>query len=546
MSPPGRPKGESPSAKHEGSPLTPPDRPEGVSPSAQHEGRPVNSSNRPATAPFAQPRAGSPAAGDRARFALALVSHTNAGKTTLARTLLAQDVGEVRDAPHVTEIATEHTLLETDAGDTLRLWDTPGFGDSARLVARLRHADNPLGWLLREVWDRHRDRPLWCSQQAVRAARDAADVVLYLVNAAEDPRDAGYLAPEMQVLRWVDKPVLALLNQLGPPRPAAEERAEVERWRAHLQSFGVVRDVLPLDAFARCWVQERVLLDAVAALLPPSRRAAFGRLQAAWSHRNEERFAASMRELAAQLSAAALDTEAVAPDERAVARRVLGALGRGERGDAAREAAMARLIERLDAGIRASTERLIALHRLDGSAAPAVLERLRENFSARERIDEGRSALWGSLVTGALTGLKADLASGGLTLGAGMLVGGVIGGLAGAGAARGFNLLAGREHTVVRFAPRFLDGLVRSAVLRYLAVAHFGRGRGQFVEGEAPAFWQGEVERAFDAQAAAFARVWEAAAKADGGGEPQALQAAVEQLTRAVLSRLYPDRANAA
>ena len=35
-------------------------------------------------------------------IALSLISHTNAGKTTLARTLLGRDVGEVRDAPHVT------------------------------------------------------------------------------------------------------------------------------------------------------------------------------------------------------------------------------------------------------------------------------------------------------------------------------------------------------------------------------------------------------------------------------------------------------------
>jgi len=158
---------------------------------------------------------------------LALISHTNAGKTTLARTLLGRDVGEVRDAPHVTEIAQVHGLLASSEGDVLQLWDTPGFGDSARLVARLRHADNPIGWILREVWDRHRDRPLWCSQQAVRAARESADVVLYLANAAEDPRDAGYVAPEMQVLRWIGKPVIVLLNQVGAPRGAAEEEAEL-------------------------------------------------------------------------------------------------------------------------------------------------------------------------------------------------------------------------------------------------------------------------------------------------------------------------------
>ena len=34
-------------------------------------------------------------------IALSLISHTNTGKTTLARTLLRREVGDVRDAPHV-------------------------------------------------------------------------------------------------------------------------------------------------------------------------------------------------------------------------------------------------------------------------------------------------------------------------------------------------------------------------------------------------------------------------------------------------------------
>lgn len=34
---------------------------------------------------------------------LSLISHTNAGKTTLARTLLRRDVGEQGDQPHVTD-----------------------------------------------------------------------------------------------------------------------------------------------------------------------------------------------------------------------------------------------------------------------------------------------------------------------------------------------------------------------------------------------------------------------------------------------------------
>ncbi len=66
------------------------------------------------------------------KIQFALVSHTNNGKTTLARTLVGMDVGEVRDAAHVTQFAEAHPLQRSAAGDTLVLWDTPGFGDSVR------------------------------------------------------------------------------------------------------------------------------------------------------------------------------------------------------------------------------------------------------------------------------------------------------------------------------------------------------------------------------------------------------------------------------
>jgi hypothetical protein len=343
----------------------------------------------------------------------------------------------------------------------------------------------------------------------------------------------------MQVLRWIGKPVLALLNQLGPPRPIEEERAEVERWRKHLASFGIVREVLPLDAFARCWVQEGVLLDAVGRAIAADRRQAFARLLAHWNRRNDERFAQSVQALAVQLAAAASDRDTIVETDASAARKVMRTLGVGDRSDPAREQAITRLLQRLDAGIRDSTERLIALHGLDGGAAQTVLARLGESFSTSEKVDAGRAALWSSLVGGALTGLKADLAAGGLTFGAGMLIGGVIGGLAGAGAARGFNKLAGRDQSVVRFSPAFLDGLARSAVLRYLAVAHYGRGRGRYVEGEAPAFWQGEVERAYAEQAAEFAALWQRATTS-AALPAAAVEQPLARVIRAVLARLYP------
>ncbi len=54
---------------------------------------------------------------DAIQIQLVLISHTNAGKTTLARTLVGLDVGEVRDAAHVTTTSDAHPLLTSPAGD---------------------------------------------------------------------------------------------------------------------------------------------------------------------------------------------------------------------------------------------------------------------------------------------------------------------------------------------------------------------------------------------------------------------------------------------
>ena len=159
---------------------------------------------------------------------LSLVSHTNVGKTTLMRTLTRQDIGEVADRPHVTEEAESHVLIETPEGDRLLLWDTPGFGDSARLLKRLRSSANPIGWLVSQVWDRLTDRPFFCSQRAIRNVSEESDVVLYLVNAAEEPAAAGYAEKELEILGWIGKPVVVLLNQMGPTKAKWLEMQEFD------------------------------------------------------------------------------------------------------------------------------------------------------------------------------------------------------------------------------------------------------------------------------------------------------------------------------
>lgn len=472
---------------------------------------------------------------------LSLVSHTNVGKTTLARTLLGRDVGEVRDAPHVTEFADAYEMLRTPQGESLRLWDTPGFGDSVRLLRRMQQSGNPLGWFLSQVWDRWRDRPFWASQLALRHVAETTDVVLYLVSAAEEPAAAAYVASEMALLRWVGKPVIVLLNQLGPPREGALEQAEVQRWREHLAPFEFVTQVLPLDAFARCWVQELVLLQAIEASLQGERRALMQRLSAAWRAQRLAVYEASVDALAQSMARLALAREELA--ERGALRaglRKLGAalgLAADERNPAL--LAQAALAEALDAEVRASTTQVIELHGLAGRAQGEILQRLATHYQLTLRMDESKAALIGGALTGALVGLKADVAAGGLTLGGGLLAGGLLGALGAAGLARAVNLVRGTDRSWIAWNAEALDTLLEAALLRYLAVAHFGRGRGEWERAETAPHWLPVVEGALAAEADALASLW-AQRGDDVSALAQQLRPVIDRALRATLQQLYP------
>jgi GTPase SAR1 family protein len=484
-----------------------------------------------------------------APIALSLISHTNAGKTTLARTLLQRDVGEVRDAPHVTEFSEDHLLLRTPSGDELRLWDTPGLGDSVRLVRRLQLQGHALGWFLTEVWDRWRDRSFWYTQQALRHVRDQAQVVLYLVNASESPQAAAYVEAEMALLAWLDKPVLVLLNQLGAPRGAAQEAQEVERWRRHLQGLRAGVQVLPMDAFARCWVQEHALLRAVQSQLDDASHAAMARLCDAWLGMRQATFAAAMAVLAGSLSRIASMRQRVEAAQGMADRikRLATRLGPlfGAAGNDSTEQARVALAAQLDDEVRASTGELLRLHGLEGRAQGEILARVATQFDVSARVHEGGAAVLGGMLSGALAGLKADIASGGLTLGGGLLAGGLLGALGGAGLARGINVMRGGGPPWVGWSAEALQPMVDAALLRYLAVAHFGRGRGQWVEGEAPPHWRDVVAAALAPLRDELQALWRSrGARLDAPGDGERLAAALQPLLeragRAALRDLYP------
>jgi hypothetical protein len=476
-----------------------------------------------------------------ATISVGLVSHTNAGKTTLARTLLRRDIGEIADRAHVTEVAERHVLLESAQGDVLALWDTPGFGDSMRLYSRLSQSKSPLGWALTQVWDRFADRGFWAAQQIIRNAREECDVVLYVVNASESPDEARYIAVEMQILDWIDKPVIVVLNQLGPPRTQAGADAEIALWRASVGGHRCVRGILPLDAFGRCWVQEDALLEQVQAVLPEALKPAGARLRAAWHARNLDVFERSMQLLARQLARTAVDEEPIA--ELDVQQKIRGWVANiatgAERVPADIERAQRMLSERLDIATREATDAIIQLHGLSGRAATDPLRALAHELAIERPTDQHKASVFGGLLSGAASGIAADLVAGGLTFGAGALIGGLVGALGARGLTQAYNIVTGRDQGRVRWSDELLTRRVAAALLGYLAVAHFGRGRGEFVRPTTPEHWQRAID-SMTRHRATLEAAWRAARAGDREQTEKTLLEAVTALTKDVMTALYP------
>lgn len=476
----------------------------------------------------------------KSQIALSLISHTNIGKTTLARTLLRKEIGLVADRAHVTLENQKYTVLETEAGESLQLWDTPGFPNCQKILSRLQGAKNPILRILTEVWDRFRDRPSWCAQQAVLNVQHEADVVLYLVNATEEPNMAGYIASELQLLEWIGKPVIILLNQIGPPKGREEQQRLEQPWKDYFARYGFVRAVHSLDAFSRCWVQEGILFETIQSLLPPDGRQLMTRLFVAWKHTNLTVFHAAMQQWAMLVSTAA--------------RARVMTKGDGSPMERQKQQAVDGLLRGLVNAVGATTKAVIALHGLEGDAVGIIQARMEhvEVQRGSRGLDEttlGGTAIGGiggALTSGAYAGLHLDAAAGGVSMGlftvAGAVVGGVLGFLGGEAWAE---RRVGNTPTPVTWSDEYLDLLVQDVIVRYLAIAHFGRGQGQYVsDPENPRFWVEKVKTLVARQQTALHEQWTGLRAQDPkprtDKNPTPLTALLTSMTLELLWSVYP------
>ncbi|NWB99380.1 GTPase and DUF3482 domain-containing protein [Pseudomonas gingeri] len=388
---------------------------------------------------------------------LAVVGHTNVGKTSLLRTL-TRDVGfgEVSHRPSTTRHV-EGARLSVDGEALLELYDTPGLEDAIALLDYLERLDRPGERLdgparVARFLDGSEARQRFEQEAKVLRQLLASDAGLYVIDARE-PVLAKY-RDELSVLASCGKPLLPVLNFVS----SAEQREP--QWREALARLGL-HALVRFDSVAPPEDGERRLYESLALLLEGARP---------------------------QLERLVLDLEAQRGARRQSANRLIAELlidcGACRRSVISAADAQTRAIDELRQAVRRREQRCVeALLKLygfrPGDAAagdlPLLDGRWGDDLFNPETLKQLGVKVGGGIAAGAAAGAGIDLLVGGLTLGAAALAGAIAGGALQTARSYGSRLLGKlkgqRELTVD-------DNVLRLLALRQRQLLHALEARG--------------------------------------------------------------------
>ncbi len=348
---------------------------------------------------------------------VAVVGHTNVGKTSLLRTLTRQaGFGEVADRPGVTRDV-KSIDLELQGEKAVRFFDTPGLEDAVALQ------DYMLALPPESLPDRpsHTDRVraflngpeanATFEQEAkvMRALLERADAALLVID-TRAPMLPKYRA-ELQLLTWCATPVMPVLNFV---RTAGSHQND---WRAALGEANL-HACVAFDAVAPFSGAEAKLYRGLGALLP-DRCTQLEAIAGQLALQAQDRQHAACRVMASVL----IDVAAM--------RRVIAA---SEYADKARRAAFIHAFQQdCAAHARQGVRALLQAHDFgpqDAEAArlPQLEQRWEDDLFNPDLLKAAGARLGMGAAIGAGLGLVADVALAGLSLGTGTTLGGIIGG----------------------------------------------------------------------------------------------------------------------
>jgi small GTP-binding protein len=196
---------------------------------------------------------------------VAVVGHTNAGKTSLIRTLLRDDqFGQIDDAAGTTRCV-EQSAVFAGKNEVLNLFDTPGFEDSSALLNELETLSKTVqlrlpAELLQAFILQAEDFPDFAQEIKVLRQSIKSDVLLYMIDVREPL--LGKYRDEVNILSKAGKPILPVFNFI-----AGNEDA-LARWREQMAQFNL-HAALEFDTVAFDFEAEKRLYQKLQSLLEP-------------------------------------------------------------------------------------------------------------------------------------------------------------------------------------------------------------------------------------------------------------------------------------
>lgn len=338
---------------------------------------------------------------------LAVVGHTNTGKTSILRTLL-RDVyfGEVKNAPATTRHVEKALITDSQTGENLvALYDTPGLEDATGLLDWLE--DNTAS--RRDGVERLQQflaSPLASEDfsQEAKVIRQllASDMAVYVVDAREPV--LGKYKDELTILSWSAIPVMPVFNFTH------DSNSHIADWQQMLARRNLHVST-KFDSVAFEFADEMVLWKNLATMLiqPQILNQLIARRQADWEQLYEE----ANIIIAHFLLNVASYVETIQEDDDPLP-------------------VLTQMQEKVRQAERSTHESLLNLYKFyDNQVATTPIslkEYQRDPFDADLLASYGLRTTSGA-AAGALIGLGIDAAALGTTLGLGAALGGLAGGL---------------------------------------------------------------------------------------------------------------------
>lgn len=395
---------------------------------------------------------------------IALASHTNIGKTSLARTLLKRDVGEVRNEEHVTRTRASYFLLKNDQF-RVRLWDTPGFGE-LRSTEQLNNQDQHFEYAL--------------ETEAIQTLKEEADVIFYLVPARPSAKQKQEVKKELQLISQANTPIIIMINRLYDGFTDQPEligsmyneyslnqvKTQVSSdWQQRLKNeiqVEQVKSVLILDAFERSYQDEQAIFKVLSSLdLADKKQLSLEALQL-WEQNLDalfEALALSLSRFMQELLALSVKIPSNSKKERKIGQEYL--------------------TQKSETLIRELLEDILDHIGLEGQLRDEIFKESLETSLQQPERKERRK--WGAIIGGALsglgTGVAADVMAGGLTLGGGMIVGAVLGAIGGMGVVEGYDYLNESEREI-GLCLEAIYSIHQKLMLFILSASTHGRAQG--------------------------------------------------------------------